>query len=281
MPDVSHFEILLVIAGLAVAGTFAGLLAGLFGVGGGAVLVPILYEFFRLLDVPEAVRMPLCVGTSLAIIIPTSVLSFLAHRKRGAVDFQILNSWAIPAVIGVIAGGAIARYAPDTLFKLVFIGVASVSAIRLLFGRDNWQFATQLPGPLVMRFYGGAIGVLSALMGIGGGQLSSLFMTFYGQPIHRAIATSSGLGPLIAIPGALSYMAAGWGKTGIPGEIVLLHWPYSIGYVSLIGFVFVFPASTLAAPWGARLAHALSKRKLEISFGIFLVLVVLRFLLTL
>src|SRR5690606_41150476 len=110
MPDVSHFEILLVIAGLAVAGTFAGLLAGLFGVGGGAVLVPILYEFFRLLDVPEAVRMPLCVGTSLAIIIPTSVLSFLAHRKRGAVDFQILNSWAIPAVIGVIAGGAIARY---------------------------------------------------------------------------------------------------------------------------------------------------------------------------
>ncbi len=281
MLDVSFTELLLVIVSLIVAGAFTGLLAGVFGVGGGAVLVPILYEFFRLLGVSDDVRMPLCVGTSLAIIIPTSILSFLAHRKRGAIDFSVLRSWAIPAVIGVLAGGAIARYAPDALFKLVFISVASISAIKLLSGRDNWQFATQMPRAAAMRFYGGLIGLLSALMGIGGGQLSSLFMTFHGQPIHRAIATSSGLGPLIAIPGALAYMFAGWGRTDPAGANALLQWPYSIGYVSLLGFLFVFPASSLAAPWGARLAHALPRRKLEVSFGIFLLLVALRFLLTL
>lgn len=281
MLDVSASEIALIVVSLIVAGVFTGLLAGLFGVGGGAVLVPMLYEFFRVLGVPDETLMPLCVGTSLAIIIPTSILSFRAHRKKGAVDFSVLRTWAVPVVLGVIVGGAIARYAPENLFKLVFIAVASVSAVKLLFGRDSWRLATELPSPFVMRLYGGAIGVLSALMGIGGGQLSSLFMTFYGQSIHRAVATSSGLGPLIAIPGALSYMAAGWGKTGQYGDLPLLQWPYSIGYVSLIGLILVFPASSLAAPWGARLAHAMSKRKLEISFGIFLLLVALRFVISL
>ncbi|MGB3646510.1 MAG: sulfite exporter TauE/SafE family protein [Mesorhizobium sp.] len=281
MLDVSLSELVLIVGGLIAAGAFTGLLAGVFGVGGGAVLVPILYEFFRMFEVPDEVRMPLCVGTSLAIIIPTSILSFRAHRKRGAVDFSILQSWAVPVVLGVIVGGAIARYAPENLFKLVFIAVASVSAIKLLFGRDSWRLASELPGAFIMRLYGGMIGVLSALMGIGGGQLSSLFMTFYGQSIHRAVATSSGLGPLIAIPGALSYMAAGWGKSSQYGDVALLQWPYSIGYVSLVGLILVFPASSLAAPWGARMAHAMSKRKLEISFGIFLLVVALRFVISL
>ena len=281
MLDVSASELALIVVSLLVAGAFTGLLAGVFGVGGGAVLVPILYEFFRILGVPDEIRMPLCVGTSLAIIVPTSILSFRAHRNKGAVDFSVLRSWAVPVVLGVIVGGAIARYAPENLFKLVFIAVASVSAIKLLFGRDSWRLATELPGPFVMRLYGGLIGILSALMGIGGGQLSSLFMTFYGQTIHRAVATSSGLGPLIAIPGALSYMAAGWGKTSQYSDVPLLQWPYSIGYVSLIGLILVFPASSIAAPWGARLAHALSKRKLEVSFGIFLLVVAFRFVISL
>src|SRR5215210_8928169 len=113
------------------------LLAAVFGVGGGAVAVPILYELFRILEVPEEVRMPLCVGTSLAIIIPTSIRSFNAHRAKGAVDMTILRVWAVPVVLGVIVGSIIARYAPADLFKAVFVVVAGISAIRLLFGTDT------------------------------------------------------------------------------------------------------------------------------------------------
>ncbi|WP_439497533.1 sulfite exporter TauE/SafE family protein [Bosea sp. (in: a-proteobacteria)] len=256
---------------LVLAGAVTGVLAGLFGVGGGAVIVPILYEVFRVIGVPEEVRMPLCVGTSLAIIIPTSIRSFNAHRAKGLVDLDILKIWAIPVVLGVIAGSFVARYAPPDLFKIVFVAVAVVSALRLLFASDRWQLGDDMPGKALMTFYGGLIGVLSALMGIGGGQLSSLFMTFYGRPIHQAVATSSGLGVLISIPGALGYIYAGWPKMDVLP-------PLSLGYVSFIGFLLFIPTSIWTAPIGARLAHQLSKRKLEVVFGIFLLVVASRFI---
>jgi uncharacterized membrane protein YfcA len=256
---------------LVLAGAVTGVLAGLFGVGGGAVIVPILYEVFRVIGVPEEVRMPLCVGTSLAIIIPTSIRSFNAHRAKGLVDLDILKIWAIPVVLGVIAGSFVARYAPPDLFKIVFVAVAVVSALRLLFASDRWQLGDDMPGKALMTFYGGVIGVLSALMGIGGGQLSSLFMTFYGRPIHQAVATSSGLGVLISIPGALGYIYAGWPKMDVLP-------PLSLGYVSFIGFLLFIPTSIWTAPIGARLAHQLSKRKLEVVFGIFLLFVASRFI---
>lgn len=256
---------------LVLAGAVTGVLAGLFGVGGGAVIVPILYEVFRVIGVPEEVRMPLCVGTSLAIIIPTSIRSFNAHRAKGLVDLDILKTWAVPVVLGVIAGSFVARYAPPDLFKIVFVAVAVVSALRLLFASDRWQLGTDMPGKALMTFYGGLIGVLSALMGIGGGQLSSLFMTFYGRPIHQAVATSSGLGVLISIPGALGYIYAGWPKMDVLP-------PLSLGYVSFIGFLLFIPTSIWTAPIGARLAHRLSKRKLEVVFGIFLLFVASRFI---
>ena len=255
---------------LIAAGAVTGLLAGLFGVGGGAVIVPVLYEVFRVIGVPEEVRMPLVVGTSLAVIIPTSIRSFNAHRAKGMVDTSIIRIWAVPVVLGVAAGSLIARYAPADLFKAVFVAVAFVSAMRLLFASDRWKLGDDMPGPLVMRIYGVIIGVLSALMGIGGGQLSSLFMTFYGRPIHQAIATSSGLGVLISIPGALGYIYAGWPKMDILP-------PLSLGYVSFIGFLLFIPTSIWTAPIGARLAHRLSKRKLEVAFGIFLLAVCARF----
>ncbi len=256
---------------LVVAGALTGLLAGVFGVGGGAVIVPILYEVFRVIGVPDDVRMPLCVGTSLAVIIPTSIRSFQAHRAKGMVDMSILKVWAAPVVLGVIVGSYIARYAPADLFKIIFVVVAVFSALRLLFASDRWQLGTQMPGKVLMNIYGGIIGVLSALMGIGGGQLSSLFMTFYGRPIHQAVATSSGLGVIISIPGALGYIYAGWPKMDILP-------PLSLGYVSFIGFLLFIPTSIWTAPIGARLAHRLSKRKLEVVFGIFLLLVAARFI---
>jgi uncharacterized membrane protein YfcA len=256
---------------LVVAGAFTGILAGLFGVGGGAVIVPVLYEIFRVIGVPEDVRMPLCVGTSLAIIIPTSIRSFNAHRAKGLVDLDILKIWAVPVVLGVVAGSFIARFAPPDLFKIVFVVVAVASALRLLFASDRWQFGTEMPGKVLMSVYGAVIGVLSALMGIGGGQLSSLFMTFYGRPIHQAVATSSGLGVLISIPGALGFIYAGWPKMAVLP-------PLSLGYVSLIGFILFIPTSIWTAPIGARLAHRLSKRRLEVTFGIFLLVVAGRFI---
>lgn len=255
---------------LVLAGAATGLLAGVFGVGGGAVVVPVLYEVFRVIGVPEEVRMPLAVGTSLAIIIPTSIRSFNAHRAKGMVDLSIIKVWAVPVVLGVIGGSVIARYAPADLFKAVFVAVAFVSAMRLLFASDRWKLGEDMPGRLVMRVYGLVIGVLSALMGIGGGQLSSLFMTFYGRPIHQAVATSSGLGVLISIPGALGYIYAGWPKMAVLP-------PFSLGYVSLIGFLLFIPTSIWTAPIGARMAHRLSKRRLEVAFGLFLLVVCARF----
>ncbi len=273
-------ELLWLALSMLIAGGVTGLLAGLFGVGGGTVAVPVLYELFRYLGVPEDVLMPLSIGTSLAIIIPTSIRSYRAHLARGAVDTSLLKAWAVPVVAGVIAGSVIARYAPAELFKFVFIVVAGVSAIRLLFGKDSWKLADQLPGKLAIRFCGLIIGVLSSLMGIGGGQLSNLFMTFYNRPIHQAVATSSGLGILISIPGALGYIYAGWPRAAQFPDVAALQPPLALGYVSLLGFFLVIPTSILAAPVGVKLAHSLSKRKLEVAFGVFLLLICLRFMIS-
>jgi uncharacterized membrane protein YfcA len=263
------------------AGAVTGVLAGVFGVGGGAVIVPVLYELFRMVGVPEEVRMPLCVGTSLAIIIPTSIRSFNAHRAKGAVDMAVLRQWAVPVIVGVVAGSLVARYAPADLFKAVFVLVAGVSAIRLLFGKDSWRLGTEMPTGPIMTVYGLVIGVLSSLMGIGGGQLSNLFMTFYGRPIHQAVATSSGLGVLISIPGALGYIYAGWPRAAEYPDVAALQFPLAIGYISLIGAVLFVPTSIWTAPLGARLAHHLSKRRLEVAFGIFLLIVCARFFMSL
>lgn len=272
------FDQLAVLAvGLLAAGALTGLLAGVFGVGGGAVIVPVLYELFAIVGVPTDIRMPLCVGTSLAIIIPTSIRSFQAHRAKGAVDLDVLKAWAIPIVVGVLVGSVVARYAPPGLFKVVFVFVAGLSAWRLLAGKE-FSFGQGMPGPVGMAASGGVIGVLSTLMGIGGGQLGNLVMMAYGRTIHNAVATSSGLGVLISIPGALGYIAAGWSKASEYPTVAAIQFPFAIGFVSLIGFLLFIPTSMWTAPIGARLAHALPKRKLELAFGTFLVLVSLRFL---
>jgi len=263
-------DLIFLAVSLVAAGAVTGLLAGLFGVGGGAVIVPVLYEVFRVIGVSEEVRMPLVVGTSLAVIIPTSIRSYRAHLAKGLVDTSIIKIWAVPVVLGVLGGSFIARYAPPDVFKAVFVAVAFASAMRLLFASDRWKLGDDMPGPFLMRIYGLIIGVLSSLMGIGGGQLSSLFMTFYGRPIHQAVATSSGLGILISIPGALGYIYAGWPKMDLLP-------PLSLGYVSFIGFLLFIPTSIWTAPIGARLAHRLSKRRLEVAFGIFLLVVCARF----
>jgi len=266
---------------LVAVGALSGFFAGLFGIGGGAILVPVFYECFRLAGVPLEVRMPLCIGTSLAIIIPTSISSFRAHYLRGAVDVGILKRWWLPIVLGVVAGSVTARFAPERLFKIVFVMVAWSAATRLLLARESWKFGDDMPKGFLMRLYGFLVGLLSTLMGVGGGLFANLLMTFYGRPIHQAVATSSALAVLISIPGALGYVYAGWPAAARYPDVAALQLPFAIGYVSLIGALLVMPTSLLVAPLGVRAAHAMSKRMLEISFGSYLFIVGSRFVISL
>jgi uncharacterized protein len=261
-------------AAILVGGVVTGILAGLFGIGGGAVIVPVLYEVFRVLGVPDEVRMQLCVGTSLAIIVPTTIRSYLAHRAKGLVMHDVLRRWALASVIGVGVGAAAAAFAPAALFKLAFVVIASVIAVKLLSGRESWRIAEDLPGGIVMRSYGFLVGLASSLMGISGGSVANMILTLHGKAIHNAVATSAGLGVPITIAGTLGYMLA-----GLPHQALLP--PLSIGFVSLLGFAGVAPVSTLTASYGARLAHRLPKRKLEIAFGLFLLAAAMRFLFSL
>jgi uncharacterized membrane protein YfcA len=266
---------------LIAVGALSGFLAGVFGIGGGAILVPVFYECFRLAGVPLEVRMPLCIGTSLAIIIPTSIRSWRAHQARGAVDMEIFKAWWLPVLAGVLAGSVTARYAPGRVFKVVFVMVAWSAAARLLLARQTWKLGDDLPKGPLMRVYGFFVGLLATLMGVGGGLFANLLMTFYGRPIHQAVATSSAIAVLVSIPGALGYIYAGWPAAARFPEIAALHLPFALGYVSLIGAVFVMPTSLLTAPLGVRAAHAMSKRTLELAFGAYLFIVGSRFVISL
>lgn len=267
-------ELVMLAAAIVLGGIVSGVLAGLFGVGGGAIIVPVLYEIFRVIGVPEEVRMQLCIGTSLAIIIPTSIRSFRAHQARGEPPVEILRVWAAPIISGVVAGAFVAAIAPSALFKMVFIGMASLIAAKMLFGRQSWRLGDRLPGRVAMVAYGCAIGLYSSLMGVGGGALSNIVLTLHGTSIHAAVGIGAGIGVLISIVGTIGYILA-----GLPYQALLP--PFSIGFVSLIGVVLMAPVSALAAPLGARFAHALPKRQLEIAFGIFLLLISARFLVSL
>lgn len=185
-------------------------------------------------------------------------------------DTAILYAWAVPILVGVTLGAYIARYAPAVVFQIVFVAVASLNAVKLLTGGRGWHLGDTLPGPVGMRLGGGVIGLVSAIMGIGGGALSNLFLTLHGVTIHRAIATSAGVGALIAVPGTIGYILAGLGRPDLP--------PGSLGFVSVVAFALTIPTSLVTTRFGVALAHSLSRRKLEIAFGVFLLLVVCRFL---
>jgi len=267
-------EILWLALAIVVGGVITGLLASLFGVGGGSVIVPVLFEVFRVLGVPEEVRMQLCVGTSIAIIVPTAMRSYLTHRAKGLVIPGVIKLWAVPAVIGVACGAVIAAFAPAAVFMLAFVVIASFIAIKFLFAGDRWNLGAELPGPVPMALYGFGIGLGGSLMGVSGGALSTIVLTVHGKPIHKAVATSAGIGVPITIAGTLGFILA-----GLPHQSLLPS--FSLGFVSLIGLVVMAPVSSFVAPYGARHAPRLSRRKLEIAFGSFLLLVSLRFVVSL
>ena len=266
-------ELVLLLAMLLAGGLVMGLLTGVLGVGGGGIMVPILYQLFSAVGVDEAVRMHLCVGTTLAVIVPTSLRSFVSHKARGAVDVAVLRSMLAQVVTGVAIGTPVARFSDQTVLTAVWAGAATLMSLKLYFGRESWRLGDAIPGHPWRGLCGVFIGTISTLMSVGGGAFVTMMMTLYGRPIHQVVATSSGFGPMIAIPGALGFVWAGWGASGLP--------PGSLGYVSLLSAAVIVPASMLAAPWGVRLAHGISRRKLELAYATFLAVVAMRFLLVL
>lgn len=257
---------------LLVGGAFTGLFSGLLGVGGGLIIVPVLYHLFAAIGVDEAVRMHLCVGTSLAVIIPTSIRSFLSHRARGSVDVETLRMWILPILGGVIVGAAVAAFVSSEALKLIFglFGTLFGSQMLLL-GSKKIQMTENLPGRTAMSGYGFGIGMLASLIGIGGGGIVNLVYAVHGRTIHQSVGTGAGVGVLVSIPGAIGFMIGGW------PEMAELP-PLSIGYVSVIGALLIAPVSMLVAPLGVRIAHAFSRRQLEVALGLFMIILGGRFL---
>lgn len=257
-------ELALFAGALLATGLFAGVLAGLLGVGGGIVIVPVLFHMFTLLGIDEAVRMHLAVGTSLGTIIPTSIRSLRAHQKKGAVDFDLLKRWALPMLAGVIVGTILAAYVKGPVLTAIFATVALLVAFNMAFGNEEWRLSDELPGRVGQGVIASVIGGVSTMMGIGGGTFGVTVMTLYGRAIHQAVATSAGLGLIISVPGAIGFVLSGIGVDARP--------PLSLGYVNLVGLFLIVPATILAAPWGASIAHAISRKTLARAFAFFLLL---------
>jgi uncharacterized membrane protein YfcA len=255
-------EIWVLVAALAAAGAFAGLIAGMFGIGGGVVMVPSMYYVFNALGYGGDRVMHVAIGTSLAVIVATSLRSVTAHAKHGAVDFAVLRAWVPWIVIGTLLGSVVADFAPSRALTALFGGMALILSLQFFFGRPDWTLREDMPGGLPRVGLGGLIGLLSAMMGIGGGVFGVTLMTLCGKTVHRAVATAAGFGVAIGVPGAIGYIANGWGSDAVP---------YSLGYVNLPGFALLAGSAFFVAPIGAKLAHDLPARRLKQFFAIGLV----------
>ncbi|MEQ1808759.1 MAG: sulfite exporter TauE/SafE family protein [Terricaulis sp.] len=264
-PELIWFALGLIVAGLA-----AGFVGGLFGIGGGIVIVPALYFVFTALGVDEAVRMHVAVGTSLSTIIATSWRSLSAHTKAGAVDFTVLRSWTPWISFGALLGAVAAGFANTEALLVIFGGGLLMIAAQMGLASPNWRVFSELPRGIARALIAGALGLLSAMMGIGGGAIGVTVMTLCGRPIHQAVATASGFGAAIAIPAAIGYAIVGWGHAGLP--------PWSLGFVNIAGFVFLALLTMITAPIGARLAHKLPQLTLKRAFAVVLAIIALNML---
>lgn len=261
-------EWLILVVAMLATGCVAGILAGLFGIGGGIVIVPILETTLGFLGVDPAVRMHVAVATSLATIIPTSISSAREHHKHGAVDVDIVRRWAIWVLAGSVAGAVLASRLHSDFLAAMFAALAMLIAIKMIFFPQTGKIRTDIPRGPLMPVIPLSIGSLSSMMGIGGGTFSVIVLTLFGQPIHRAIGTAALFGLVISLPGTVAYVVAGFADARLP--------PGTLGYVSLVGFALIAPATVLAAPVGARLAHGFSGKKLSALFGVFLIIASLR-----
>lgn len=252
-----------VIPAYLLTGAVAGFFAGLLGVGGGVVVVPLLTVIFAGQGFPANEVMHLALGTSMATIVFTSLSSMRAHHAHGAVRWDIVRHLAPGLVLGTFGGSLVAGQVPTGPMTVIFVVIVYYAALQMMLDFKP-KAHRQLPGPLGLLAAGGSIGVVSSLVAAGGGFLSIPFMLFCNVAIHAAVGTSSALGFPIAVAGAIGYIVAGWSDTGLPA--------YSLGYIYLPAFVGIVTMSVLVAPFGAKLAHKLPVKKLKRAFGAFLAL---------
>ena len=265
--DPSLLPILLL---LLATGAFAGLLSGLLGIGGGIFLVPVLLFIFRGLGASDGIVMQLCVGTSTATIVATSIRSVWAHHGRGAVEVGILRAWAPWLAVGAILGVLTATTLKSDTLMLIFGGLATVMGIYMLAGNPNWRLGDSHPGLRVYAPYSGVMGFVCAMIGIGGGTFGVPALTAYGTPINRAIATSAGFGLLISLPASVTYLLAS------PDDVTLP--PFTLGLVSLPAFLAITAMTFVTVPIGARLTHVLPTGRLRKVFALFIILAALNML---
>ncbi|MDB5415357.1 MAG: hypothetical protein JWR10_3692 [Rubritepida sp.] len=263
----------LLAAAMGATGLLSGLLAGLFGVGGGIVIVPVLFYVLPLFDVPSSTQMKVAVATSLATIIPTSIVSARKHLAKGAIDIPLLKSLTPSMFVGVIIGTVLTAVLKGPGLTFVFACVALLVAINMGLTSVTFRLRDSMPFGWVRQVVGTGIGVISAVMGIGGGTVGVPVLGMFGTPIRSAVATASTFGIVISIPATIGLILAGIGAEGRP--------PYSLGWVSLVGFALIVPGSILATPWGVSLAHSLRPVLLKRAFAIFLAFTALRMFSTL
>ncbi|MFT4794165.1 MAG: putative membrane protein YfcA [Paracoccaceae bacterium] len=255
---------------LMVVGAGAGVLAGLLGVGGGIVLVPAFYHLFSGMGYEPPQLMQICVATSLATIMFTSLRSMAGHRKKGAVDDHVLISWGpgivIGAFVGMFAASSLKSDALMAIFGVMGCGVGMWMAL----GKAHWRLGSEMPKGVARAILSPLLGFFSVLMGIGGGSLGTPIMTLYNMPIHRAVGTAAGFGLLIAAPAVLGFLANGWSIEGKP--------PYTVGLVNIPAFLVIIAMTFITAPLGVRLAHSLDAKILRRTFALFISVIALRML---
>lgn len=256
--------------GLIALGALSGFLAGLFGVGGGVVLVPGLYALFTLLGFEHEMLMHLCVGTSLAIIVPTGLSAARAHHRRGSVDFDLLKTIGPGIVVGVITGAALAAFLTGDALKLIFALTISALAVLMILDPARFQLVSHMPRQPVPSIAGVIIGHISTLIGIGGATLSVPFMSICHVPIRTAIGTAAALGLFISIPAMIGFVLIGFTEDELP--------PFSFGFVNGLAWLAIVPSSVLIAPLGARLAHRLPVSLMRKGFAIFMIVVAAKML---
>ncbi|WP_132951103.1 sulfite exporter TauE/SafE family protein [Rhodovulum bhavnagarense] len=263
MPELSMM--LMMLALLLSIGAVAGVIAGLLGVGGGIILVPAFFYAFSGLGYDSPQLMQICLATSLATIIVTSLRSVLSHNKKGAVDWAILRGWAPGIAVGAVLGVLVASMLRSVVLQGIF-GVLGVTVgLYLAFGRARWRLGDAMPGGIVRAAISPVVGFLSVLMGIGGGSFGVPLMTLFNTPIHRAVATAAGFGVLIAVPSVIGFLLLDIPAEGKP--------PYTIGAVNLPAFAVIIAMTLITAPWGVRLAHAMDPKPLKRVFALFIILV--------
>ncbi len=268
MPDIA--TLLPILALLMIIGAFAGVLAGLLGVGGGIVLVPAFYYTFSGLGYTSPQLVQICLATSLATIIFTSIRSVSSHHKKGAVDWEILKTWAPGIIIGAVIGVFVAAELRSNTLLLIFGTLAFIIGLYMAFGNSNWRLGETMPTGIKRAVLSPSVGFLSVLMGIGGGSFGVPIMTLHGRPIHRAVATAAGFGLIIALPAAITFLLTPAPELNRP--------PFTIGHVNIAAFLVVISMTTLTAPLGAKLAHSLNPKPLKRVFAVFLIFVAVNML---